>query len=162
MLVPFQELPDHTRIWIYQSNRPFTTEEVAAIKEACDAFLEGWIAHGAALYAGVDIPYNRFIVLGVDAQQGNASGCSIDASVRFIQTLETQYSVTLLDKMNVTYKQGPHIAHKDLKDFKQMAKDRAVNGNTIVFNNLVTTKEEYLNYWEVPAAESWHGQFMKS
>ena len=42
-----------------------------------------------------------------------------------------------------------------------MAKDRSVTGNTVVFNNLVTTKAEYENYWEVPASESWHGQFMK-
>ncbi|MFT4791079.1 MAG: hypothetical protein ACI9KR_000695 [Arcticibacterium sp.] len=162
MLVPFQELPEDARIWIYQSNRPFNTEEAAAVKAACDTFLNGWTAHEAALHAGVDMPYNRFIIFGLDAQQGSASGCSIDASVRFIQKLEALYGVDLLDKMNVTYKQGPHLAHKQLNDFKKMAKDRAVNGNTIVFNNLVNTKGEYDQFWEVPASESWHGQFMKA
>ena len=161
MLVPFEQLPDHARIWIYQSNRPFTEVESAAVKAACESFLSEWTAHGAALHAGVTMPYNRFIIFGLDAQQGSASGCSIDASVHFIQQLEAQYEVDLLDKMNVTYKQGPHVAHKVLKDFKQMAKDRAVNKNTIVFNNLVNTKEELEHAWEVPAAESWHGQFMK-
>jgi len=162
MLVPFEELPADARIWIYQSNRPFSEVEITAVKAACDSFLAEWTAHGTELHAGVTLPYNRFIIFGLDAQQGGASGCSIDSSVRFIQSLEAQYQVDLLDKMNVTYKQGPHIAHKDLRDFKQMAKDRSVNANTIVFNNLVTTKEEYENHWEVPAAESWHGQFMKS
>lgn len=161
MLVPFSELPEDARIWIYQSNRPFTNEEAAAVKAACEAFLSSWTAHGNDLHAGVDMPYNRFIIFGLDAQQGGASGCSIDSSVRFIQSLEAQYNVDLLDKMNVTYKQGLHVAHKTLIDFKKMAKDRSVSNNTIVFNNLVTTKAEYENYWEVPASESWHGQFMK-
>jgi len=161
MLVPFSELPGDARIWIYQSNRPFTHEEAAAVKAACEAFLSGWTTHGNDLHAGVDMPYNRFIIFGLDAQQGGASGCSIDSSVRFIQSLEAQYNVDLLDKMNVTYKQGPHVAHKTLIDFKKMAKDRSVSANTVVFNNLVTTKAEYENYWEVPASESWHGQFMK-
>ena len=41
-----------------------------------------------------------------------------------------------------------------------MAKNKSVSKNTIVFNNLVTNKEEYLSHWEVPAEESWHGRFM--
>ena len=40
-----------------------------------------------------------------------------------------------------------------------MAKDGAVGKKTIVFNNLVNTKEEYLDQWEVPAIESWHSRF---
>lgn len=161
MLVPFEDLPEYSRIWIYQCNRPFTEAESAAVKAACETFLANWTAHGSALHAGVTMPYNRFIIFGLDAQQGSASGCSIDASVHFIQGLEAQYGVDLLDKMNVTYKQGPHVAHKTLKDFKQMAKDRAVNKNTIVFNNLVNTKAEFEQAWEVSASDSWHGQFMK-
>ena len=121
MLVPFSELPEDARIWIYQSNRPFTNEEAAAVKAAGEAFLSGWTAHGNDLHSGVDMPYNRFIIFGLDWQQGGASGCSIDSSVRFIQSLETQYQVDLLDKMNVTYKQGPHVAHKTLIDFKKVA-----------------------------------------
>jgi hypothetical protein len=41
-----------------------------------------------------------------------------------------------------------------------MAKQKAVSKNTIVFNNLVATKEEYENHWEVPAEESWHARFL--
>jgi hypothetical protein len=45
---------------------------------------------------------------------------------------EQKYKVDLLDKMNVTFKLGEHIAHKPLIDFKKMVKDKAVTGNTIV------------------------------
>jgi len=31
MFVPFDQLPDHTRVWIYPSNRPFITEELSLI-----------------------------------------------------------------------------------------------------------------------------------
>ena len=55
----------------------------------------------------------------------NATGCSIDASVHFIQQLEQEFQIDLLDKMNVTYKMGEHIAHKTLIDFKKMAKEKA-------------------------------------
>lgn len=160
MYVEFSELPDHARIWIYPSNRKFSDEEVVEITEKTKAFVSQWAAHGSALTASFEIRYNRFIVLAVDSTGTEASGCSIDASVAFIQSLEKDYGVDLLDKMNVTYYSGEYIAHKGLKEFREMAKNRAVSVNTIVFNNLVNTKEEYQNFWEVPASESWHSRFM--
>lgn len=160
MLVDFKTLPESARIWIYQANRSFTDEELRNIRKELDVFITDWIAHGADLKAGYEIRYNRFLILALDQSLNAASGCSIDASVHFIQQLEKRYSVELLDKMNVSYKQGEFIAYKPLTDFKKMAKQKAVSRNTIVFNNLVTNKGEYLEHWEVPASESWHSRFM--
>ena len=161
MLVPFNELPDHARIWIYQGNREFTADEIPVLKNELAEFLLQWTAHGAELKAGYELPYNRFVVIGLDESQAAASGCSIDASVRFIQELEKSFQIDLLDKMNVTFKQGDTVQFKPLKDFRKMAKDRAVNKKTVVFNTLVNTKYEYDHCWEVPAVDSWHGRFIK-
>lgn len=161
MLIPFNELPDSSRIWIYQANRSFSDSELQEITAKLEEFLSAWTAHGANLNASYEIKYRRFIVIALDQQVRAATGCSIDASVNFIQQLERDYNVDLLDKMNVSYKQGEHIAFKTLIDFRKMAKDKAVSPNTIVFNNLVNTKAEYLNDWEVPAKDSWHNRFLK-
>lgn len=161
MLVPFENLPDSARVWVYQANRSFTQDELEEIKARLDEFLTQWTAHGAQLNAGYDIKYKRFITIGLDQEVNLASGCSIDTQVNFIQQLEKDYNVDLLDKMNVSYKQGEFVAHKTLTDFRKMAKNKAVSPNTIVFNNLVNNKAEYLNDWEVPASESWHNRFLK-
>ena len=160
MLVPFESLADSSRVWIYQANRSFTEEEIQEISNKLDIFIEKWTAHGADLKASYEIKYKRFITIALDQQLNAASGCSIDASVQFIQQLEKEYNVDLLDKMNVSYKQGEFIAYKSLTDFRKMAKQKAVSSNTIVFNNLVNNKAEYLSDWEVPASESWHKRFM--
>lgn len=159
MFVPFENLPLESKIWIYQSNRKFSDEEVAEIETGLQIFIENWAAHGTSLEASYQLKYNRFIILAVNQEVQNASGCSIDASVKFIQGLEQKYNVDLLDKMNVTFKLGEHVAHKTLIDFKKMAKDKAVTENTIVFNNLVNSIEEWNDNWEVPASESWHSRF---
>ena len=159
MTVEFSSLPETARIWIYQCNRSFTLDEIQEISNKLQTFLEGWTAHGANLNAAYEIRYKRFIVIGLDQNQQLASGCSIDNSVHFIQQLETTFKVDLLDKLNVSYKQGDFIAYKPLNEFKKMVKDKAVSKNTIVFNHLVQTKAEYLDFWEVPAAESWHARF---
>ena len=161
MLVDFSTLPETSRVWIYQANRSFSEIELEEIKSKLDVFIENWTAHGSHLQAGYDIKYKRFIAIGLNQNLNNATGCSIDASVSFILQLEKAYNVDLLDKMNVSYKQGEFIAYKSLSDFRKMAKDKAVSKNTIVFNNLVANKAEYLENWEVPASESWHSRFIK-
>ncbi|MCX2837083.1 ABC transporter ATPase [Salinimicrobium sp. MT39] len=160
MFVPFDTLPESSRVWIYQANRSFTEEEQAEIKEKLQQFIEQWTAHGANLQASFEMRYRRFIILALDQKMNAATGCSIDDSVRFIQQLEKDYNVDLLDKMNVSYKQGDFVAYKTLTDFRKMAKDKAVSPKTIVFNNLVNNKAEYLSDWEVPASESWHKRFL--
>ena len=160
MIASFSELPDTARIWIYQSNRNFTEQELKEINDLLTQFLTDWTAHGAALQAAFEIRYNRFIIIGLDQSNASASGCSIDASVHFIQSLEKRFGVELMDRMNVSFKQGDYITYKSMADFKKMAKAKAISKNTIVFNNLVANKQEYLEHWEVPASESWHGRFI--
>ena len=160
MLVDFNTLPETARVWIYQANRSFTEQEIEDISSKLDVFIENWTAHGGDLHSGYEIKYKRFIVIGLNQNLNSATGCSIDASVHFIQQLEKEYNVDLMDKMNVSYKQGEFIAYKPLTDFRKMAKDKAVSKNTIVFNNLVANKAEYLENWEVPASESWHSRFL--
>ena len=123
MLVDFNTLPETSRVWIYQSNRSFSDTELEEIKSKLDIFIESWTAHGSDLKAGYDIRYKRFIILALDQEVNKATGCSIDASVTFIQQLEKLYNVDLLDKMNVSYKQGEFVAHKTLTDFRKMAKE---------------------------------------
>lgn len=159
MYIPFENLPEESKIWIYQSNRKFSDQEFSEIEMALQTFLESWSAHGSSLESSYQLKYNRFIIIAVNQDVQPATGCSIDASVQFIQDLEKKYTVDLLDKMNVTFKNGDHIAHKTLIDFKKMAKEKAVTENTIVFNNLVNTIEEFNDSWEIPASESWHGRF---
>lgn len=161
MFVPFESLPEESRIWIFQANRSFSDLELQEIEEKLRNFITRWTAHGADLKASYEIRYKRFIILALDQKVNSATGCSIDASVHFIQQLEKEYNVDLLDKMNVSYKQGEHIAYKQLNDFRKMAKEKAVSPKTIVFNNLVNNKAEYLSEWEVPASESWHNRFLK-
>lgn len=161
MLVDFNTLPEESRVWIYQANRSFTEQEIEEIQSKLETFIENWTAHGSDLQSGYTIKYKRFIVLGLNQNLNKATGCSIDASVHFIQQLEKDYNVDLMDKMNVSYKQGEYVAYKTLTDFRKMAKDKAVSKNTIVFNNLVNNITEFNENWEVPASESWHSRFLK-
>jgi len=159
MLVPFDSLPEDARIWIYPSNRKFADQEIDQIHNELTAFISNWSAHSNPLTASYTIMHDRFIILAVNQENQAVTGCSIDASVACIQQLEQRFQIDLLDKMNVTFRQGEYITHKSLLEFKKMVKEKSVSANTIVFNNLVNTIEEWKACWEVPASESWHSRF---
>ena len=159
MIVDFDVISEESRIWIYQSNRTLSPAEIIKIEAKIKDFLISWTAHGSDLQASFLIKYNRFIVISLNESFNIATGCSIDSSVRFIQELEKLYDVSLLDKMNVSYRHGEFIAYKPLIEFKKMIKNRSISKKTTVFNNLINSKSEFLNNWEVPIEESWHNRF---
>lgn len=160
MFTQYKNLPDNSRVWIYQSDREFTAQEVELISSKAIEFINAWTRHGDDLKGSFTIKYNQFLVLAVDESFNNVSGCSIDSSVRFVQELEKELELDLMNKMNITFKDDEHINLVKLPDFQKFAKEQKITSETIVFNNMVNTKEDFENNWEVPAKESWHKRFL--
>ena len=161
MIVDYTTLPENSKVWIYPSSRKFYDSEIEGLHQKITAFIESWKQEDEGFQVAYKLLYNRFIVLFTDNDNLPLLNTDIDTSVSFIIQLQEIYKVDLLDKMNVCFKQGEYVQYKDLKDFKKLLKNKAVTGKTIVFDNLVTTKEEFENYWEVPISESWYGRFLK-
>lgn len=162
MLNSIKNMPPDARLWVYQSNRFFTESEVKLILELGNDFIQSWAAHGASLKAGFDILYNLFVVIVVDEKQALASGCSIDSSVRFIKELEQKFNLNLFDRMQVAYRFNDEIKICRLTDFEKLAEEKKVDENTIVFNNMVTTKSAFDIEWEVPLKNSWQSRVLAS
>jgi hypothetical protein len=160
MFVDYHTLPGNARIWIYQSDSVLTAEEVQLISTKAIDFIEAWTRHGDHLKGSFTIKYNQFLVLSVDESFANASGCSIDASVRFVKQLEAEFSLDLMNKLNTTYRDGASIKTLSLAAFQNEVKERRISEETIVFNNMVQTKEALETQWEVMAKYSWHKRFV--
>ena len=160
MFVEYNDLPDNSRVWVYQSDREFSEKELAFIHKKAKIFIEDWTRHGEALKASFMVKYHHFLVLSVDESFNNVSGCSIDASVRFVKELEAELNIDFMNKMNVSFKDGEHINIVKLSDFQKYAKEQKISENTIVFNNMIQTKSDFETKWEVTAKESWHKRFL--
>ena len=158
MYLPFDRLPDDSRVWIYTTNRYLSDEEVIAIEQDLSAFLTHWTAHQQDLEASCLIPYNNFIIIGLNENKNLASGCSIDASVHFLKQLERKFKVDLFDRMLITYKEEDQIKHLALHEFKRLARQGEFSKSTTVFNNLVQTKRDFLTNWETLAEFSLHNR----
>ena len=147
-----------SRVWVYQSNRAFSNEEVKEIQQKLTDFTVQWKAHGHQLAAKAEVLYNFFIVFFVDEASAGVTGCSIDSSVRIIKDLEQTYSIDLFNRFNIAYKVDGKVIVTNKEDFETLVNIKAVGPKTIVFNNLVQTLQEFETKWEIPFEQSWHSK----
>lgn len=149
------DFTDDAKVWIFPSSRKFYPNELALIDKKISEFSATWNDNQKIIQNVYKIEYGRFIVV-FSATEKHISTEAINQLNDFIATLEKEFDIVLLDRMNACFKQGEFVQYKELSEFKKLIKNRGVNKKTIVFDNTVTTKLEFENYWEVPAEESWY------
>ena len=157
----FKGFSDDSRVWIYPSSRALSAAETTEITEALVNFCDEWTAHDKKLRAAGEILHQRFIVLMVDESRAGASGCSIDASVRFIQNLENKYDISLLDRLTLGCRTHAGIRLLNKAGVLAGLDAGEINLETPVFNNLVTRKAQWVSEWEIPLKMSWVARFVK-
>ncbi len=145
---------------MYQADRPFTAAEVAEIKPLLTRFADEWVSHSRQLRAYADLWHDRFVVLVVDETQAGASGCSIDASVRFLQQVQQHFGRDLFDRMRFSYWEGGEIATLPREEFATAYAAGRITDQTQVFDTLVKTKKELDVAFEKPLSDSWHARMV--
>lgn len=160
-LIP-ADFADNARVWVYQSNRPFSEKEHKEIEEQLYHFYSQWQSHGEPVKGWAGILFNRFIIMMADETDTYVSGCSTDGSVRIIKSLERQYSINLFDRMSITFLVKDQAEMLPFQQIQYAIDKGYIDANTLVFNNIVTTKQELFEKWLVPLHDSWMASRVKT
>lgn len=150
-----KNIPDNARVWVYQSSRAFIEKEVTEINEQLYQFYAQWQSHGAPVDGWARLLYRQFIVVIADESNVPVGGCSTDSSVRVIKSLERQYDVNFFDRMMLTFLVKGKAEMLPFGQVQYAIDKGFIDGNTLVFNNVVITKGELYSKWLVPLKESW-------
>lgn len=162
MLVPFERLDSQSKIWIYQSGKKFSEDEKDFIIKKTESFLIEWTAHGNSLEAGVQILYNQFIIIGVNENINDASGCSIDKSVNYMRELGKRLNTNLLERSKVAIKENTQIKLVNFSEIKYLVSEKLITSETQVFNNAIVSKKELETDWLQPAVNSWIRRYFEN
>lgn len=162
MYVPFEQMKDSSRLWVYQSNRFLSDEEANYLKNAVSDFLENWTAHGHPLLCSFLLEENVFLILAVDEESYSASGCSIDSSVHALKGIQQQIGVDLFLRDFVVFKAGDTLVKVPLTEIKSKAAAGEIGPDSLVFNTLVDSKAKLNNEWLVPAGSTWLKRYFKT
>ncbi|MEP1094993.1 MAG: hypothetical protein ABJG78_07765 [Cyclobacteriaceae bacterium] len=159
MLVSFDQMPDTSRLWIYQAERKLTGSEQDLIDESTSQFLKAWTAHGSNLKASFELMHDQFLVLTLDENVSQASGCSIDSSVNHIQSLERSLGISLINNDKVAFLIGNKVELLPAIGLKGLLPKKNVNPSTKVFNNTVQTLGDFKSNWFVESGQTWVNRF---
>lgn len=155
MYVPFNELPAHSRIWIYQSNRPLSTDEKRAAEQYLKQFCEGWVAHSQPLKTSFSIEHDQFIILATDEDYHLPSGCSIDSSVRALKTLQSELGLDVFDRTKVAFFVDGKVVTHPLSKLKSTFENGDLKAGALTFDNLVPSRGDLLQRWKLPVEKTW-------
>jgi hypothetical protein len=153
-LIP-ADFSDHSKVWIFQSNRAFIEKEQHEINEQLLQFYSQWTAHGTPVKGWAKLLFNQFIVVLADETGTHVSGCSTDGMVRVVKSLERQYDVNFFDRMTVTFLVKGKTEMLPFERVQYAIDKGYIDENTLTFNNIATNKYELLQNWLVPLKQSW-------
>jgi hypothetical protein len=148
------QLPPHARIWQYIANRPLTDVEIAWVTEQAKQFALNWTAHNHQLAADTCVLFDQILILAVDENQAGASGCSIDKSTHFVESLGQKLDVDFFtrDLAFVQDAQGTvqAVTLSELSTFTP---------ETLVFNTMAASLGALNEAWK-PMSQSWQRRWM--
>jgi hypothetical protein len=159
MFVSFDQLPDSARIWIYQASRPLTAEEVSRLQPTLAQFAEAWTSHGRSLQASAAVLHQQFLIIGLNEAVADASGCSIDASVRFVREVEQQLGVELLEKSRLAFLIDGRVQLLSRLAVKQAVADGTLTPETLYFDTTIAQRAQLQQAWPAPAATTWLAKY---
>jgi hypothetical protein len=154
------QLADSARVWIYQSDRPFTEAETGAVMQLLQDFVQGWRTHGAPVKGFGTVLYHQFIVLLADESEHTVGGCSTDSSVRAVKAIAQQLGVDLFNRQVLAFLIDDQVQLVPLQQLNVAMEQGTIGPDTLYFNNTVLTKKEMLDNWLVAAKDSWLGRKM--
>jgi hypothetical protein len=154
MYIDFDKIPQDARVWVYQTNRQLTDNEVVTIENFLKPAVNQWAAHGASLLASAKILYNRFVIIALDEIQNEASGCSIDASTRWFKELGEALNVDFFDRSQA-YFDGDEIKTFSVFQAKKAVENELISAETIIFNNnTLATLSDLSDKWKIKAIDA--------
>jgi hypothetical protein len=159
MYIPFNQLSDAARIWIYQASRSLEHEEKVAMLQKVQAFLAQWASHGHPLQCSAEILYNKFLILAVEESFQGTTGCAVDASVQFLRGLEQVFQIDLLQRTQVAFRHNGEDFVVPLDQLKEKIKQGVITEDMLTFDNTLTKKEELAGRWLVSVKDSWLAKY---
>ena len=155
-VIPFESLPDSSRVWVFGSDRPLTENGTTVLLDSVDDHLANWKAHGAPLTVSRQWRDGRFLVIGVDQNTAGATGCSIDGLFRVLQDVEREAGASLVGGGRVFYRDAHGTVQSAPRgDLAALSGGGEITHDSVVFDTTITDLGSFRACFERPAKDTW-------
>jgi hypothetical protein len=155
-----RDLPRGSRVWVFSASRSLTPPDEARLAALVERVFGVWKKKSPCVGGAFEFRDSRFLVVGADEHEETVSGCGIDAMMQWVQQLEAESGLTLIDRMQVLWRGTDgtvRSAHRS--EFKHLLDAGDIAPTTPVFDTAAATSDVFLDgRFELPLAESWHAR----
>lgn len=148
------------KIWIYVLSRELNSSEMQQFTSNCETFVGSWTAHDVKLEASFEIHKNRLLIMKVDESAYNASGCSIDKLMRFVQQQEKELGLELLNRFLVALEINDSLMIVHSSKIKELLSNFVISEHTPVYDTTITSSVE-LGQWKKSLKNTWLSKYLE-
>tara|TARA_Y100000385_G_scaffold255981_1_gene282023 strand:+ start:97 stop:570 length:474 start_codon:yes stop_codon:yes gene_type:complete len=150
----FQNLHPLSRIWLYISKEKIDGITQNNISSLFKDFHKDWKSHGQAVNGQLKFIKENLLVVGADYISNGMCGRAVDAQVRFINKINEEFNLDLLNRTNIAFVKENSIVVYNYNSLDAVIKEGSVKKSTI-YCNIFSTKnsdEIYLPFGDSPLA----------
>lgn len=154
--------PSHWRLWIHVSGIRLSPDQKKLIRRAFEQFQSEWSAHGKALKSDMAILYDQVLMIAVDEDHAETTGCSLDKLTHFVGQLETALKTDFLDRSKLyVYDERKGVwCSFGRMELRKAYREREINDDSLVLDTLVDRAEHIEDQLVKSLSASWHAKIV--
>ena len=134
MFIPFNEISENARTWIFAAEKELDESQLNEIDNILAVFTDNWQSHNQNVHSTFQIIDKQFIVIAADGEKSDISGCGIDKSMHVILELEQKLQITLTNKSLLFFKSREETFSVPLSGIKQAVLNNELSPNSLYYN----------------------------
>tara|TARA_B110000858_G_C17678105_1_gene415222 strand:- start:145 stop:618 length:474 start_codon:yes stop_codon:yes gene_type:complete len=152
----FDNLHPQAKIWLYLSPIKIDNDIQNNISSLFKDFVDNWKSHGLSVNGQLSFIKDNLLIVGADYFPNGMCGRAVDAQVRFVNNINEQFNLDLLNRTNIAFLKEDSITVHNYSNLDALVMNGSVNENTIYCNTLSdkNSDEIYLPFGESPFASS--------
>ncbi|HRP89225.1 MAG TPA: hypothetical protein PKX92_04220 [Edaphocola sp.] len=150
-LIPAQ-FEENSKVWVYQSSRPFSEQQEKEVEEQVLHFTEQWEENGKRVHSWGKLLFGRFIIIIADE---NPEAYNLESMNRVLKSIERQYDCRLFDRPSNTFLIKNKAEVLPLNQVQYAIDKGFIQKETLMFNNMVENKKDLLTRWLQPISTTW-------
>lgn len=152
---PFQDFDESSRIWIFQTVEPLSSEHLHLIRQEFDRFLSNWTAHQQSLKAAFNLYFDHFLVVSVDALGNHATGCSLDSLHQQVASVGTKTGKDFFNRLHIPVLLENEVVFLTKKELRSKLAEGALLPDSLILDQTIQRMADWKNNWITPLASSW-------
>lgn len=156
----FTNMPDHSRIWIFQSVEALTPDKYVETLPGLLAFIGKWTSHGAPVRGLAGVVAGHFLIFTADEREVSVGGCSGDALYQAVQAYGTHTGLNWMERLQIPVWMEGQVRFRTRGQILEAIGSGDLPEDVQIFDHTVRNLGEWRQRWLAPVADSWMARFL--